>query len=187
MDEQIGLVLKALKETGLEDNTIVIFSGDSGLAVGNHGLMGKQNLYDAGGIHVPLIFKGPGIGKGRKRHALCYLFDVMPTICDLTDTPTPASCDGKSLVSIFRGSKKKVRSYQYFAYTDTQRAIQDERYKLIEYSHKDKRFTQLFDLKSDPDEIKNLIDDRRYTEHRDRLKAELQRLKHLYGDGTRKF
>jgi arylsulfatase A-like enzyme len=182
MDEQIGRVLKILKETGLDENTLVIFSGDSGLAVGNHGLMGKQNLYDAGGIHVPLIFKGPGIRKSQKRQALCYLFDVMPTICDLTNTSIPASCDGKSLASIIRGSEKKVRSYQYFAYTDTQRAVQDDRYKLIEYAHKGKRFTQLFDLKSDPDEIQNLIDDRRYSGHRDRLKAELQRLKKVYGD-----
>ena len=187
MDEQIGRVLRALKETGLDENTLVIFSGDSGLAVGNHGLMGKQNLYDAGGIHVPLILKGPGISRAQKRDALCYLFDVMPTICELTDTPIPASCDGKSLATAIRGSDGPFRDYQYFAYTDTQRAVQDKRYKLIEYAHDGRRHTQLFDLQTDPHETRNLVDQEGYAEHRSRLKTQLQRLKKTYGDTTTRF
>ncbi len=184
MDEQIGIVLKALKENGLDENTLIVFSGDSGLALGNHGLMGKQNLYDAGGIHVPLIFKGPKIPTGQKRDALCYLFDVMPTICDLTDNPTPPTSDGKSLVNVIRDNKNKPYTYQYFAYTDTQRAVQDERFKLIEYAHKGKRFTQLFDLNTDPHELRNLIDNPQYSQHKDRLKAKLKHLKQKYRDKT---
>jgi arylsulfatase A-like enzyme len=187
MDEQIGRVLEALEDTGLDESTLIVFSGDSGLAVGNHGLMGKQNLYDASGVHVPLIFKGPGIPRGQRRDALCYLFDVLPTLCDLTDTAIPASCDGRSLAAVVAGDERAVRDHQYFAYTDTQRAVQDERYKLIEYSHKGKRYSQLFDLRDDPHETRNLIDQPRYSEHRDRLRAQLQRLKKRYGDKTTHF
>ncbi|KPL09411.1 hypothetical protein AMJ85_06655, partial [candidate division BRC1 bacterium SM23_51] len=82
LDAQIGRVLAALEETGHAQDTIIIFSGDNGLAVGQHGLLGKQNLYEHSGC-VPLIISGPGLPEGEKRDALCYLLDVFPTLCDL--------------------------------------------------------------------------------------------------------
>ncbi|GAF96928.1 unnamed protein product, partial [marine sediment metagenome] len=81
VDAQIGRILDTLKETGNAENTIIIFSGDNGLAVGQHGLLGKQNLYEHS-VHVPLIISGPGMPVGEKRDALCYLFDIFPTLCD---------------------------------------------------------------------------------------------------------
>lgn len=195
MDAQIGRVLKVLKETRLAENTIIVFAADSGLAVGQHGLMGKQNLYEASGVHVPLIFSGPGIPKGQKRDALCYLLDVFPTLCELADVTIPSSVEGKSLVPVMRSSKQQVRETLYFAYRDFQRAVRDRRYKLIEYvvapskrnNWKSTRQTQLFDLLSDPDEMTNLADDPAYAGQLKRLRKEMVRLKDQTGDRSQEF
>ena len=77
LDAGIGRILNALDERGMKENTIVIFAGDNGLAVGQHGLMGKQNMYEHS-VRVPLIFAGPGIPEGQKTDALCYLLDIFP-------------------------------------------------------------------------------------------------------------
>ena len=79
LDDQIGRILDALKASGQFDNTIIVFSSDNGLAIGSHGLFGKQNLYDHA-THEPLIFAGPGIPAGQRRDAFCYLFDIFPTL-----------------------------------------------------------------------------------------------------------
>ncbi len=82
MDEQIGRILRALEETNQLDNTVLIFSSDQGLALGSHGLIGKQNLYEHT-FGVPLLVRGPGIPRGAKRDAGCYLRDLFPTACEL--------------------------------------------------------------------------------------------------------
>ncbi len=74
-DAQIGRILDALEKSGKRDNTLIVFSSDNGLAMGSHGLMGKQNVYDHS-VHVPLIVAGPGIPKGETRSALCYIYDL---------------------------------------------------------------------------------------------------------------
>ena len=180
MDAQIGRVLAAIKASGHAQNTIIVFSGDSGLAVGDHGLMGKQNLYDAGGIHVPLIFAGPGIPQGEKRDALVYTFDILPTLCSLGDTATPSTASGKNLLPIIDGSSPKVRDYQYFAYGKTMRAVQDERFKLIVSICGGKIHNQLFDLKDDPDETRNLADNPQFAPDLTRLRSELLNSKTTY-------
>ena len=158
MDAQIGRVLATLRETGLERNTIVVFAGDSGLAVGNHGLFGKQNLYEAGGIKVPLLMKGPGVPKGGRREALCYLYDIFPTLCGLAGIPVPGTVDGRSLAPLLANAAAQRRQDLYFAYRNYQRAVRRGRYKLIEYVVSGSRRTQLFDLAADPHEIRNLAD-----------------------------
>src|SRR6185436_10559044 len=82
VDRQIGRILQALRASGHDERTIVVFSSDHGLAIGSHGLFGKQNLYDHS-MHAPLIFSGPGIPKGKRADALCYLLDIYPTLGDL--------------------------------------------------------------------------------------------------------
>ncbi|MCB0070287.1 MAG: sulfatase-like hydrolase/transferase, partial [Caldilineaceae bacterium] len=131
LDAQIGRVLDALEETGQADNTIIVFAGDNGLALGRHGLMGKQSLYDHS-VHVPLILAGPGIPAGAQTDDYAYLLDIYPTLCDLLGVDTPASVDGMSLVPVLRGTGSG-RDQLVFAYRDVQRAIQDDRFKLIEY------------------------------------------------------
>ena len=181
VDAQIGRVLAALEQTGQAENTIIIFSADNGLAVGRHGLMGKQNLYEHS-VHVPLIISGPGIPKGQRRDAFCYLQDLYPTVCELVGVSVPDSVKGKNLVPVIRGQKCKVRDTLFFAYKDIQRSVRDERYKLIEYFVKGERTTQLFDLQTDPWELKNLADHPNYANHVGRLRTELLRWKDELGD-----
>lgn len=183
MDAQIGRALSALKETGQTRNTIIVLAGDNGLAVGRHGLLGKQNLYEHS-VHVPLIMSGPSIPKGQKRDAFCYLLDVFPTLCDLAGVPIPGSVEGRNLAGII-SRKRKIRDTLFFAYKDIQRGVRDERYKLIEYKVKDKRTTQLFDLQADPWEINNLTDNPRYAAQLKRLRKELLRWKEELGDSSK--
>lgn len=180
-DAQIGRVLEALRETGKADNTIIVFSGDNGLALGRHGLMGKQNLYEHS-VHVPLIMSGPGIPSGEKRDAFCYLLDIYPTLCNLAGIPIPDSVEGKSLVSAMQNAGNKIRDNLLFAYTSLHRGVRDERYKLIEYVVEEKRTTQLFDLQADPFELNNLADNPSYAEPLKRLRKELLRWKDELGD-----
>jgi arylsulfatase A-like enzyme len=183
VDAQIGRVLAALKETGQAENTIIIFSGDNGLAVGRHGLMGKQNIYEHS-VHVPLIIGGPGIGKGRKRGAFCYLLDIFPTLCELTGLSIPSSVEGRSLAPVIRGRKRKIRDTLFFAFKDIHRGVRDERYKLIEYAVSGRRTTQLFDLQSDPWEVNNLAESPNHVEHLQRLRRELLRWKEELDDNS---
>jgi arylsulfatase A-like enzyme len=153
LDYHVGRILAELKTKGLLENTIVIFSGDNGLSMGDHGLFGKQNLYEFGGMHVPLVIAGPGISKG-KSDALVYLMDLFPTFAEFTGAKVPAGVDGKSLVPILTGQKTKVREVLYTGYRDCQRSIRDDRWKLIRYPLIN--YTQLFDLNNDPHELNNL-------------------------------
>lgn len=181
LDAQIGRVLNVLKETGLDQNTIIVFSCDNGLAVGQHGLLGKQNVYEHS-VHVPLIIGGPGIPKNETRDTLCYLLDIFPTLCDLIEIPVPESVEGMSLVPSIRDPKSKIRQYLHFAYRDFQRGVRDERHKLIEYVVDGKRTTQFFDLQQDPWEINNLVNDSFCAEHISRLRNELLKWKTEMGD-----
>ena len=158
VDEQMGRVLQALKESGRADNTIVVFAADNGLACGQHGLMGKQNLYDHS-MRVPLVIGGPGIAKGKKVDSLCYLLDLFPTFCDLTGTKIPSSVEGRSLAPALTGKTVALRDSLFMAYRHFQRGVRTEHWKLIEYNVDGKRTTQLFDLQNDPWEKKNLAGD----------------------------
>jgi arylsulfatase A-like enzyme len=166
MDEQIGRILEALKQTGQADNTLIVYAADNGLALGSHGLLGKQSVFEHS-MRVPLIFAGPGIPQGKSTHAFSYLLDVFPTLCDLIGIQCPADLEGESLRPLWEGRKDRVRDSVFLPFIDIQRAVRDERWKLICYpkiSH-----MQLFDLQTDPDEKTNLIDRVEYAEHVQRL------------------
>lgn len=170
LDAQIGKVIAALKESGQYENTIIVLAGDSGLGVGNHGLLGKQNVYDEDGIHVPFIISGGQAPMhGIRNASFCYIHDIFPTICDLAGVDIPQSVTGQSLKPVIEGKTRSVRDYTYHAYRTFQRAYRKGDFKLIEYvraPNYDKktkeeywtgsRVTQLFNVKNDPWETQDL-------------------------------
>ena len=174
VDAEMGRVMETLRERGFAENTVIVFAGDNGLAVGRHGLMGKQNMYDHS-VHVPLIMCGPGIPQGERRDAYCYLLDIFPTLCELAVVPAPETVEGRSLVPVMENPDHRVRDTLLFAYRGFQRSVQDARYKLIEYVVNGERATQLFDLVDDPWETNNLADDPACAEHVARLRKALAR------------
>ncbi len=179
LDEQVGRILAALKETGLADNTIVIYSADNGLAVGCHGLLGKQSMYDHS-VRVPLIFSGPAIPKGARSDALCYVRDIYPTLCELAAIETPSTVEGKSLAPIITGRAKKIRDSVFCSYREVQRMIRTERWKLIRYPKINRN--QLFNVVNDPHELNNLAADRAHAKRVKRLLARLTEWQKSVGD-----
>ncbi|MBN1542584.1 sulfatase-like hydrolase/transferase [candidate division KSB1 bacterium] len=154
LDQAFGRLVDALEKTGELEQTLFVLAGDNGLALGQHGLMGKQNLYDHS-VRVPLIFAGPGVPEGHRSEALVYLLDIFPTLCELAEIETPASVEGKSLKACFGADTFSPRSALYLAYGESIRGVTDGHHKLIEYAC---GATQLFDLKNDPRERENLAD-----------------------------
>ncbi len=154
LDNAFGRLVAALDGLGELENTIIVTAGDNGLAVGQHGLMGKQNLYDHS-VRVPLVFAGPGIPEGQRRDALVYLSDVFPTLCDLTGVNPPGSVEAISLRPCLSGPHAEVRECLYLAYANSIRGVTDGHHKLIEYACGQ---TQLFDLVRDPAEMHSIAD-----------------------------
>jgi arylsulfatase A-like enzyme len=144
VDARIGDLLETLRRTGMADETVVIFASDNGLALGSHGLLGKQTLYEHS-TRVPLIVAGPGI---------------------------PAGVEGLDLSVVWRGEEPAVRETIYTAYEDKQRSVRDGRYKLIRYPLLD--HVQLFDLERDPHELRNLANDPEHADVEARLMALLE-------------
>ncbi len=195
LDDQIGKVIQALKDSNQYENTIIVLAGDSGLAVGNHGLMGKQNLYDEDGIHVPFIISGGIEEKGEEVNAYSYIHDIFPTVCDLANIKMPESVLGKSLKPVIKGEAKAIRDYTYHAYRQHQRAYRKGDYKLIEfvkapeYNSKKKteqltgsKVTLLFNITKDPWETQNLSFFPEYKKIVTRMKEEMREKAIRLGD-----
>ncbi|WP_293686325.1 MULTISPECIES: sulfatase-like hydrolase/transferase [unclassified Spirosoma] len=158
LDAQIGRILDELDRQGLTQQTLIVFAGDNGLAVGSHGLLGKQNLYEHS-MRVPLVISGPTLPKNQRVEALTYLADIFPTVTGILGLPNPPTVESQSLLPYINNPRKKGRQAVYYAYRDLQRAVRtDDNWKLIRYNVKGQQITQLFDLNSDPYETKNLAD-----------------------------
>ena len=162
VDAQIGRILDALETAGLREHTLVVFAGDNGLAVGSHGLLGKQNLYEHS-MRVPLIMTGPGIEAGQRLAPLAYIFDIFPTIMDYMELQVPATVEGKSLMPAIRGASLGEREAAFYAYRYEQRAVRTaDDWKLIRYNVEGQVRDQLFNLAEDPYETQNLAADTTY-------------------------
>jgi arylsulfatase A-like enzyme len=154
LDEQIGRVLDALDDSPDAKNTIVVFAADSGVARGSHGLIGKQNLYELDSIRVPLVIAGPGIPANKSTDAMCYLFDVLPTLGARCKVVAPPKSEGIDVSATLRDPAHPAREQMLFAYRNVQRAIVMRDWKLIGYPQVNR--IQLFHLSEDPEEIHDL-------------------------------
>lgn len=158
IDIQIGRVLQRLKSMGELDNTYIFYTADHGIAIGRHGLQGKQNLYDHT-WRVPFIVKGPGIPAGARVRGNIYLLDVLATLCDLAGIPAPSTNEGISFRPVLEGRQDRVRDVLYGVYCGGakpgMRCVRKGDWKLIKYdSPRDGvRVTQLFNLSDNPDEF----------------------------------
>ena len=155
IDSQIGEIIKALENKGILDNTIIIFCGDNGLAVGQHGLMGKQNLYEHS-VKLPLVMCGPGIPAGERRDGYVYLLDIYPTLCELCGIDIPSSVDGISFAPMFRNPEAITREELYLVFQARVRGVLSHGWKLLEYRSEQVKLTQLFNLNEDPWEMNNM-------------------------------
>ena len=161
LDAQIGLILQALEEKELMDNTYIFFTGDNGLSVGQHGLLGKQNMFDHS-IHVPLLAAGPDLPSGTEVSSDIYLQDIMATSLSLAGIEKPDFVDFNSFLNLANGvaSELPLPNGVYGAYMDTQRMIRKDGFKLILYPRN--RELLLFDLNADPLEMNDLSDKPQY-------------------------
>ena len=176
VDAQIGRVLDKLKETGLDKNTIVVFTSDHGYHLGEKGHWQKQSLYDRA-TRVPLIISGPGILSNKRiKNSPVELVDLYKTLMDLTGMSTPEFVQGHSLKNILTSNSKPIRKSalsELRVYSDGSLAqgysIKTNRYRLTRWLHKDERYLELYDHKYDFNENKNLVYEDNYSRVRDSL------------------
>lgn len=186
MDDRIGKLLQALQDTNQLDNTILVFTSDHGLALGQHGLMGKQNLYEHS-IHIPLLMAGPGIPQGKRIDALASQMDIFPTLCKLAGVKIPDTVQGQSLVPLMTGERSLVHDSVFAVYKDLQRMVHDGEWKLIRYYRPEEHNygtdrIQLFHIKEDPWETNDLSEDPQYADHVARLGAMMSSWQHRMND-----
>ena len=180
MDAQIGRILDHLEKTGQADNTYIIFSADHGLSVGQHGLMGKQSMYDHS-LRPPMIVVGPDVPRGQRLDMAVYLQDIMATAIDYAGGEIPPWVEFNSLKP-FIEKEDSVSNYPevYGAYMDLQRMIRVDDYKLIVYPKAG--VVRLFDLINDPEEMYDLSRGERNRERIVDMFSKLTKLQAVMGD-----
>ncbi|WP_145259750.1 sulfatase-like hydrolase/transferase [Calycomorphotria hydatis] len=179
MDDQIGRILDTLEATGKADNTYICFTADHGLAVGHHGLIGKQNMYDHS-VRVPFLLSGPGLQAGKKITAPIYLQDIMPTTLQLAGVAVPEHIFFHSLLPLLNGEKSESYDEIYGAYTGQQRMITRDGWKLIAYPTIG--VGRLYHIAEDPFEQHDLADNSEYAAKREELYNELLKLSSEFND-----
>lgn len=152
VDTQVGKVLKKLKETGLDKNTVIVLWGDHGWSLGEHGIWGKHSLFKEA-LHSPLIIVDKSIRKkGEGTNAVVETVDLFPTLCDLTKIPTPNFVDGVSLQPILKNPNAK--GHEAYSYKGGAKSIKTINYRL---TVKQGEPVELFNHKKDPYETENII------------------------------
>ncbi len=179
LDAQVGRILAALEASPHANNTIVVYAADSGVARGSHGLIGKQNCYEHS-MRVPLIVAGPGIATGKRSDAMCYLFDVLPTLGKLCGVAAPKESEGIDLGPALADPAKSARGEILLGYKNVQRAIHADRWKLIRYPQVN--VTQLFDLQTDPEETNDLAKKQSHVAKVIEMMALLEKQQRVFGD-----
>ncbi len=186
IDAQLGKILDFLETSDLKENTTVVLIGDHGWHLGDHGLWNKHTNYEQA-TRTPFFVMSPRIQKSVKNSSPVELIDAFPTICELSNVPSPNHLHGKSLVPILMGDKKKVKNVALSQYPRNGRmgyAIRSENYRYIEwrkgnykkskdYMNGEVDAIELYDYKKDPFETKNVANDPTYSKVIEALKKEL--------------
>ncbi|MBN2136286.1 MAG: sulfatase-like hydrolase/transferase [Sedimentisphaerales bacterium] len=188
VDDSVGRVYEALRGTGLLENTVLIFTSDNGFFLGEHGMSDKRTMHE-GSIRVPLLVRYPKLIKaGTVIEQQVLNVDMAPSILDICGAVPLKKIHGRSWKGLLGGKTRGWRkswyySYDYekqFPYTPNVRGVRTDEWKYIHYPNGDDKpdmyKAELYNLKDDPGERKNLIDDKRYTRRVRQLKAELRRL-----------
>jgi N-acetylglucosamine-6-sulfatase len=188
VDEQVGRIFKLLKEMGIMDDTIIVYAGDNGHFWGEHGLYDKRLAYEES-IRIPFMVRYPkGVKEpGRRVSQMILNIDLAPTLLDLAGIPIPSHMHGQSAMPLLLSAKASGRKswlYEHFPVFPIPipgiAAVRTDDYKYIEYQN-DVRSKELFDLKNDPKEKKNIIETEKGKIMAKALKMELERLKKQTG------
>ena len=189
IDENVGRILDYLDQKKLTDNTAVMYTSDQGFYLGENGWFDKRFAYDVS-MQTPLLMRWPAqIKAGTVNNSLVQNIDYAPTILDIAGLPVPASMDGVSLKSLVTGKQKQLsRQYLYYHYYEFGRdhtviphvAVRGYDYKLIYFYSVNE--WELYDLKADPNEQKNLINSAKHQKTVAQLKSELNKLRDQYND-----
>ena len=172
VDAQIGRILKKLKQTGLDKNTIVVFTSDHGYHLGEHGHWQKQTLFD-NSTRVPLIFSGPGIESNvRIENSPVELIDIYPTLMDLTGIESPDHVVGKSLKPVFENNNFKTRNSALTRWRNGY-SIKTENFRLTKWGENGELGYELYDHRNDKEELKNLVSNTSYSSLLDSMKIEI--------------
>lgn len=181
-DDNVGKVLKTLDELGLAEDTVVVFASDNGYYLGEHGLGDKRSAYDES-LRIALLLRYPRLAKaGSLVDQMALNIDLAPTLLDLAGVKIPESMQGRSWKPLLEGKAEDWRKaffYEYFFEqgfpgTPTTLAVRTEDAKLIKYPGHEE-WTELFDLKADPLEMKNLAGDPAAKDLLTRMQAEFDR------------
>jgi arylsulfatase A-like enzyme len=164
VDEQIGRILTALHESGLEDNTIVVYTADHGEMCGEHGLWYKNSFYEDS-VHIPLLISCPkALPSGVHRYMPVQTMDLFPTLCELCGLTPPPGVEAESLVGLIRGTESEKKWYAFsenYREDSASRMIRSDRWK---YCYFQNDCEQLFDMRMDPSETHNLVNDPQYAD-----------------------
>jgi arylsulfatase A-like enzyme len=179
LDEQVGRIMTALQQSPHDQNTIVIYTADHGLAMGSHGLLGKQNVYEQS-MRCPLILSGPGVPKGKSSEAYTYVHDLYATVCDFASVKTPNGTDAQSLRPIMDGKAASIHESVFLPFQNNQRAVSDGHWKLHIYPQINHRM--LFNLADDPHETKPLALDSSHKSPANRMLALMESHRERLGD-----
>ena len=173
VDAQIGRILKKLKQTGLDKNTIVVFTSDHGYHLGEHGHWQKQTLFE-NSTRVPLIFSVPGFESNVKiESSPVELIDIYPTLMDLTGIEIPDHVVGKSLKPIFEDKNIKIRNSALTKWRNGY-SIKTEKFRITKWKENKEYKYELYDHSNDKAELRNLVDNSNYSMIFDSLKIELE-------------
>lgn len=192
VDESLGKVLKTLEEMGELDNTVIIYSSDNGYFMGDHGYWDKRIAYDCS-MRIPMLIRYPKkIKAGTVINKMSLNIDLAPTILELAGVTKPKYMQGQSMVNLFNKDSENTdwrTSFMFEYYVDDEYpyagpnmlAIRSEKYKLVDAFLKND-IDELYDLENDPGEMKNLINNSKYDQVEQELRAELakQKIKYKY-------